>query len=438
MSAFTTPRINQVIPDPYRRNFWHLYADIAWFGVLNGSSLAFVAVYATRMGATSWQMGLLSAIPGIITLFMALPAGQWLSHRPVGPAVFWSSIGFRLFYVSWVFLPWFLAPVMQVEALILITILMSFPGTLLAIGFNGLYAAAVPPEWRGHVAGWRNAAFAISSILTSLICGQVLEMLPFPLGFQVVFAFGALGALLSSLHLYLVQPLDDPLNQRTEIRARTEDLAQPGQTRTWVSTMRYAIAPRAWMRIKPREWLSLHVLKGQFGVTTLLLFLFHTAQFIVIPLAPLYTVNELGLSDQLISWGSALYYFAMLLASTQIPMLSQRLNQKQLLALGIVVMAQYPLWLGLATDVTLYMVASAVGGISFALVNGVLGNYLLERIPVDQRPPYLAWYNIGLNGAILLGSLLGPFLAGFTGLSVALLIGFVLRLLSGLALWKWG
>lgn len=60
------------VPASLRRNFLHLYADIAWFGVLNGSALAFVAVFATRLGATGWQLGLLSAAPGLVTMLIAL------------------------------------------------------------------------------------------------------------------------------------------------------------------------------------------------------------------------------------------------------------------------------------------------------------------------------------------------------------------------------
>ena len=85
-------------------------------------------------------------------------------------------------------------------ALVALTVLMSIPGTALAIGFNGMFAAAVPPEWRGQIVGTRNAAYALTSIVVTLVCGRLLDVLPFPQGYQVVFAIGALGAAMSSLH----------------------------------------------------------------------------------------------------------------------------------------------------------------------------------------------------------------------------------------------
>ena len=66
------------LPAEHRGNFIHLYLDIAWFGLLNGSAISFAAIYATRLGANSLQIGLLSASPAIISLIFTLPAGQWL------------------------------------------------------------------------------------------------------------------------------------------------------------------------------------------------------------------------------------------------------------------------------------------------------------------------------------------------------------------------
>jgi len=37
-------RGSAAIPVEHRRNFFHLYMDIAWFGVLNGSAISFMAV----------------------------------------------------------------------------------------------------------------------------------------------------------------------------------------------------------------------------------------------------------------------------------------------------------------------------------------------------------------------------------------------------------
>jgi hypothetical protein len=105
MKTATQQRPHGPVPAQHRSNFLHLYADIAWFGVLSGSAIAFMAVFAARQGASAIQIGLLTAGPAVMNLFFTLPAGQWLKRRPVDRAVFWTSIFHRLFYLVWVLLP---------------------------------------------------------------------------------------------------------------------------------------------------------------------------------------------------------------------------------------------------------------------------------------------------------------------------------------------
>ena len=196
MTTLSLRRQRPPVPAALRSNFKHLYWDIAWFGVLSGSAIAFLTVYAARLGGDVFQIGLITAGPAVVNLVTTLPSGRWLETRPIGPAVFWSAAFHRLFYLLWIIIPWLLLPKTEIWAYILVTLVMSIPGTVLAVGFNALFADAVPAEWRPHVTGVRNAVLSVAFIITSLASGLILEALPFPLGYQVVFAIGALGALM--------------------------------------------------------------------------------------------------------------------------------------------------------------------------------------------------------------------------------------------------
>ena len=70
------------VPELYRANFLHLYLDIGWYGVLSGSAINFLNIYATRIGATGLQIGLLGAMPAAVNLVLAIPAGRWLQTQP--------------------------------------------------------------------------------------------------------------------------------------------------------------------------------------------------------------------------------------------------------------------------------------------------------------------------------------------------------------------
>ena len=86
----------------------------------------------------------------------------------------------------------------------------------------------------------------------------------------------------------------------------------------------------------------------------------------------------------------------------------------------------------------LFMVVSLLGGAAWSLVGGGIANYVLDRTPPDDRPAHLAWYNLALNGAILLGSLGGPLLAEAVGITAALFIAAGARALSGVYIWRRG
>ena len=72
------------------------------------------------------------------------------------------------------------------------------------------------------------------------------------------------------------------------------------------------------------------------------------------------------------------------------------------------------------------------------MINGAYINYMLEKIPPNDRPSHLAWYSIILNTAILTGSLIAPAIADMAGLVNALILIGILRILAGLSVHKWG
>ena len=65
-----------------QHNARQLYRDIFWFGILAGSAQAFLAVYAARIGASAYQVGLLTAGPAVVSLVVSLPAARSM-HSPM-------------------------------------------------------------------------------------------------------------------------------------------------------------------------------------------------------------------------------------------------------------------------------------------------------------------------------------------------------------------
>jgi MFS family permease len=417
------------VPPELRSTFFHLYMDIAWFGVLSASALSFVSVYAARQGASGFQIGLLGAGPAVVNLLFTFPAGRWLERQSMSAAVFWTAALSRIFYLPWVFLPWLLAPQGQVWTLVSLTLLLSIPGTPLAVGFNALFAEAVPKEWRGHVVALRNALLAIVYIGMSLLCGQILVRIPFPTGYQVVFALGFIGAVMSTVHLWFLVPA-------VQGRVRSADV-RGSRSLSWPS-LRWLRSRIGTLRLRSESsFLRMDVLHGPYGKFIAVLFNFYLSIYLAIPLFSLYWVNDLHLTDQTIGLGTALFYVSVLVGSTQLARLSGRLGNQRVTAIGAMFMSLYPALMALSRGVGLFLAASIMGGLGWSLVGGALVNYLLEKVPEDRRPSYLVWYNLAINAALLLGSLAGPVVAEWATVRTALAIFAGLRFVAALVILRW-
>jgi hypothetical protein len=292
----------------------------------------------------------------------------------------------------------------------------------------------VLPEARGQVSGIRNAILAVTYVATSLACGYVLTLTPLEVGYPIVFALGCLGAAMSTLHVWFLRGLTgregiDP----SSVRGPLGDHAAPGMGRPGAIGLRSSVALRVFVRA--RAMLRPEILGTPYGGVVGSLFLFHFFQNIPIALFPLMWVNELRFSDQQISIGTAVFHTCVLVGSLQLGRVTKRRGNLWLMVVGVMGLSLYPLFVSFAHGMALYLVASAVGGTAWALVGGATGNYLLDLAPRDDRPAYLAWYNVALNAGLLLGSLFGPLLAEWVGLRGGLQVGFLLRLTGAGAIW---
>ena len=407
------------IPREYQANFLHLYFDIGWFGVLSGSTVNFLNIYATRIGATGYQIGLIGAMSAVVSLFLAIPAGIWLQKRNIGHAIFWTSIFYRIGFLSFALLPWLFSNSGQITFMIVITFFMAIPLTPLGVGFNALFAEAVPSEYRAHVAGLRNVMFAVTYMFTSLLSGYLLDKITFPIGYQIVFGIGFLGAMMSSFHLYRIRHIG------------REDTPPPSNPKP--ASTSQTDSPRNMFTS-----LRLDILRTPFLTILLSLFAFHLAQNMPAPIFPIFNVRELHLNDNQIGIGTALFYLTVLIGSTRLRRFVHRLGNKRVTGLGVMGMAIYPIILAFSTQVWHYYSISLIGGFFTALATGSYANYMLEHIPPDDRPTHLAWYNIVLNIAILTSSLAGPAIADQIGLFSALILFGVIRFLAGVIVLKWG
>ncbi len=399
-------------------NLRQLYWDVFYFGILAGSTLAFQSVYAARLGASEFQIGLLTAGPAVINLLFTLPSGRWLEGKSFIKVSFQSSILQRLGYVFLIALPWlFPSFAGQVWGLIWTTLVMSIAGTVLAISFNALFAEVLPPEGRAQAVGRRNILLAVSITVATLISGQILDLVVFPHNYQVVFLIGAVGAILSSHHLGRIR--------RPDHFDGMAELDDPPAADSLPIT-------------KPKALIRLDLLRGPFGIFMVAYLAFYAFQYFPVPIFPIAYVDALHMTDGSIGVGTAIFYGAMMLGSFRLSYFSTRFGHRKVLAVSAALFPVFPLFLGIATGPVLYYLACLIGGAVNAMLSGAIINRLMERVPSNDRAAHMTLHNMALNLGVLAGSFLGPLAANSIGTQPALILGAGLRLLAAGFFFLWG
>ena len=408
-------------------NYRHLYWDSFGFGMLSGSTISFVAIYAVRVGASALQVSFLSSGPAVMSLVWSLPAGRWLGERQLGPATFQSGLWARLGYLALAVMPWLVSRTLMPWMLLLLLLFVAVPNTFWAVGFNALFADTVAPEHRGFVVGRRSVVLGVSQVLVSLVCGAVLSQLAFPLGYQVVFALGAFGGGLSIYHLGCVRALD-----AVPVRVGSaQQLTIGGEVRSG-DAFGVGVALRFLTRARKTPLIRLALLRGSFGPFIGAYFLFYTVQFITVPLIPIYAVQTLQLPDSVVSIGSALFFVGMGVSAAFLFRLSSRWGHRLVLVGSGLLYLCYPLLNAVARGPLMFYAAALVGGGVWGILNAALLNRLMERVPEDDRPAHMALHHFALHLGILCGSTVAPLLAGALGVRQALFAGAALRVVAGI------
>jgi len=403
MNAARFLRLPPDLPAELRSNIIHYYLDISWWGLYAGATAAFLTIYAARLGASAAQIGLLNALPSAISLILSLPFANIVqrmgAHRATWLGAFFSRVLFRPYALR----PFFVAENGQVTAILVIAVLMTVPNILVNIAFNQLLIEAVPSDWRGTVVGVRNAFFSIISFAVTILCGLILTWLPFPVGYQVVFVIGFIGGIATTYHLYKIRPLA---------------LEEPGAAQIVQRLPRY-LPP---IDRQGRRYLQV------IGI----LFLINMTSNMIAPLVPGLLINTLRLSDSWISIGTATNSLIVFIISLSIARLTRRVGNRGGTALGAALLSAQVIILALASNPAHYLAAVIVGGIGSGILMTAQYNYHLESVPQSNRAAWLSWNLMLGNAALLIGSLVGPYLAGWTGSPLALILFGVLRLLTGL------
>ena len=152
----------------------------------------FVGIFAVKLGATNYQIALLSSAPAVVSLLAMIPGARFIDRYPRKKRVTMAFLmAHRTFFLGLACLPFF-SPDRRAAVLVALIALMNFPGAIGNISWQSFISGIIPPQLRPTAFAQRNRMMNLIGTLVVLLAGRMLDIISFPLGYQIAFviAFG--------------------------------------------------------------------------------------------------------------------------------------------------------------------------------------------------------------------------------------------------------
>jgi MFS family permease len=390
------------------RNIRNLYAETSWFGVLNGLAGTFMSVFALRLGATTAQVGWLAALPALVNVVWLMPAARLIERqRRRQSLILWAGFLQRLGYLLLAVMPFLLATG-QVEALIIINTLITLPAAIINTAITALIPDLTSPERRGQVVSVRWLLLSAVATAAALLGGGLLDLMPVPLNYQVLFG---VGTLLSLIGLYYLRRIRMP-------RVVMRDQAVPAKERL------------SWQRL--RDSLSGVWSQRPFMRFTLASFVFYWGLYLPAALWSVLRVRDLGASDTWIGLIAVVIDASTIGGYFYWGKISARRGNRWVLIVTAFGVAVYTLLTALVPTIGWMIPTSILGGLSWSGCNLALFSVMLAVCPAERRPTYVALYTALMNIAAFAAPMLGAALSDWAGIRIAFVVASGVRVVGAL------
>ena len=385
---------------PEARNQRNVLIDGIGVGLTAGVG-SFLSVFLVRLGASSFLIGLLTAMPALTGMLLAMPVGQFLASRPrIVPWFARSRFFVLLCYVLTGLVP-FVFQSHRPEAIIVIWALATLPQTIVSVAFTVVMGAVAGPGGWLTLMSRRWSILGLANTLTVLAVGQVLRLFEFPFNYQMVFIGSAVGALISFAFSSSIKlpPIEAAPTHQPLIRT----LREHG------STLR---ANQRFVRFTASQ------------------FVFRWGMALALPLFPIYWVRNVHASDPAISAITSVQTAVTMIGYFLWARTSQRRGERVALLIAALGVSFYPLLTALTHRVELLVMWAGLAGLFSAGVDLVFFDIVLSSCPADQQPAYIGMYQTTVFIATFLAPLAGTVLADAVGIVPALIVGTALRLVG--------
>lgn len=343
------------------------------YSIMIGLTSSFMAVFAIKLGATDQMLGILSSGPALIGLLSQIPSAivTERTDKKLQPILAWGFVH-RINYLFFAIIPFL--PILGIYKAWLFIILvtwMNFPAVVVNTMWTHLMGEIFPISSRGRVFGDRNFIVGWVTIAAMLLAGPLLDLIPYPYNYGILFGLSFAGLMVSLYYLKLLK----------EERVETTSVSNVSHAGPFDGMFNV---------IKDRQFLN-----------------FTAASF----------VYYMGFNVAASMW-TILYVRFLFLNNTQIAMIaivstvistisyrfwgrvSDRIGSKQVYFIGCLLFLTQPYFHSFITVKTAWMLwpLAIANGLAGGAFNLAQFNTLLSIAPDPaKRPSYIAFYNMAMQ-----------------------------------------
>ena len=382
-------------PEMNRTNFRNVQIDAVGVG-LASTAAPFLPVLLTRLGASTLQVSMLTFMPALTGFILAIPLGQFLQTRK--NIVPWFSAARLLVLSSYGFtglVVIFLPQAAAIFGILGLWALATVPQTVLNITFSVVMNKVSGSSGRYELMTHRWSLLGFTNAISALVAGRVLEKMPFPQNYQVVFIVLSIGGLISYYFSSRIHIPDNPPQIKTVKRSIKENV---------------------------RGYFSLITSEKPFVTFVWKRFIFLSGAALANPLLPIYYVRGLNATD---FWIALINIAA---SSTVILGYFFWMNQSRRRGSHLVLLATtfgaslYPILVGISHQVWPVVIFAGINGVFQAGLNLVFFDELMNRVPVDYSATFVAAAQMLQYLSLIAAPLLAPWISNQLGVNAGLII----------------
>jgi len=392
------------------RNILNFTIDTALQGLMMGGIFNFLSVFIVRLDASNLIVSLLTSLPAIVMALSSIPAGRIVERqRDLVRYTNLVRISHRGSFLLIAALPFF-AHKGLAEIIVIIWALKSIPATLLESSWMGVVAEVIPAERRARVNGIRWAILSVVTAASTATFGYILDRLPFPLNYQIVFFVSFVGGVAG---MYFFGQLRIPENIQPE---HPKGTAIPFQQRV-----------RAYLRaMNVPAFIQYEIAATalRFGVN------------LPAALYTIYWIRSLDASDLWIGWQATVGKIALIVGYIVWGRLISRKGYRMPLLICATLLGLYPVFTGLAKDQLWLPLIAVVQGFFSTGIDIAFFDTLLNVSPADRRPSFIALNTMIASLTLFIAPLIGNYLADWVSLPVVFFIAGGFHVLSAVLFWR--